>query len=198
MAKGEAIAPQNTAQQRRNRVAELFLEVRAGQRDRMDELVALLTPMLWQVARAQGLNRTSSQDVVQTAWLHFLRDIERIHTPVAVVGWLVTTTKREAWRMRRTERADESIDGHDHADESAAPEQSVVLDDEHRRLWAAVNSLPQRCQALLRVVAFVPRPNYAELAGALGMPLGGVGPTRGRCLARLRAILVAEPDGGWR
>lgn len=197
MAKGEASAPQNTVQDRRNRVTELFLEVRAGRRDRMDELIATLTPVLWQVARAQGLDRMSSQDVVQVTWLHFLKDIERIHTPAAVVGWLVTTTKREAWRMRRAERNAEPVDGYDQADESATPEESVVLDDEHRRLWAAVGTLSRRCQELLRVVAFVPRPSYAELARRFGMPVGGVGPTRGRCLAQLRATLAADSDGGW-
>jgi RNA polymerase sigma factor (sigma-70 family) len=197
MAKGEATAPQNTFQERRNRVAELFLEVRAGHRDRMDELVATLTPVLWQVARAQGLDRASSQDVVQMTWLHFLKDIERIRTPAAVVGWLVTTTKREAWRMRRAELKVEPVDGYEQADESATPEETVVLDDEHRRLWTAVGTLSRRCQELLRVVAFVPRPSYAELAGRLGMPVGGIGPTRGRCLAQLRATLAADSDGGW-
>ncbi|MEU0881609.1 sigma-70 family RNA polymerase sigma factor [Lentzea sp. NPDC005914] len=195
MAKSEATAPRDTFQERRNRVAELFLEVRAGNRDRLDELVATLTPVLWQVARAQGLDRASSQDVVQMTWLHFLKDIERIHTPAAVVGWLVTTTKREAWRMRRAETNTEPVEGFDKADEAATPEEAVVLGDEHRRLWEAVGTLSRRCQELLRVVAFVPRPSYVELAGRLGMPVGGVGPTRGRCLAQLRATLAG--DGGW-
>lgn len=196
MPNGEATAPGSTFQERRNRVAELFLELRAGRRDRMDALAAMLTPVLWQVARAQGLDRSSSQDVVQMAWLHFLRDLDRIHTPEAVVGWLVTTTKREAWRLHRAQRADESLEGHDRADEAATPDEQVVLDDQQRRLWAVVGTLSPRCQELLRVVAFVPRPNYAELAERLGMPRGGVGPTRGRCLAQLRTRLAE--DGGWR
>jgi RNA polymerase sigma factor (sigma-70 family) len=182
----------------RDRVAALFLAVREGRRECIDDLVAELTPMLWQVARAQGLDRLSSQDVVQTTWLHFLREIEKIREPAAVVGWLITTTKREAWRVRRSDRTDEPLDGHDLPDPSTSPEDSAVLSDRQRRLWAVVASLPQRCQTLLRVVAFVPRPDYGPIAAALGMARGGVGPTRGRCLAQLRAMLEADVDGSWR
>ncbi len=195
MPNGETAAPESAFRQRRNRVTELFLQVRAGDRDRLDELIALLTPVLWQVARAQGLDRSSSQDAVQVAWLRFLDDIDRIHTPAAVAGWLVTTTKREAWRMRRRQHDDESIDGYERADGSATPEETAVLSDEQRRLWAAVGKLSERCQELLRVVAFVHRPSYADLAQRLGMPVGGVGPTRGRCLAQLRVALASGSDG---
>jgi RNA polymerase sigma factor (sigma-70 family) len=198
MPNGEAAAPESAFQHRRDRVVDLFLELRAGDRDRLDELIALLTPMLWQVARAQGLDRSSSQDAVQVAWMRFLDEVDRIHTPAAVAGWLVTTTKREAWRMLRTRRDHESIDGHERADDSATPEESAVLSDAQRRLWAAVGTLSRRCQELLRVVAFVHRPSYAELSQRLGMPVGGIGPTRGRCLTQLRAALTADQDGGWR
>ncbi|MGN6613012.1 MAG: sigma-70 family RNA polymerase sigma factor, partial [Angustibacter sp.] len=54
--------------------------------------------------------------------------------------------------------------------------------------------LPERCQALLRVIAFADRPDYASVAESLGMPIGSIGPTRGRCLHRLRAALT---ELGW-
>ena len=62
------------------------------------------------------------------------------------------------------------------------------------RLWQHVEGLPERCRALLRVIAFADRPDYAELAKALGMPQGSIGPTRGRCLAKLRLALAADPS----
>ena len=55
-----------------------------------------------------------------------------------------------------------------------------------------------RCQELLRIIAFAPRPDYAAVAAALGMPVGSIGPTRGRCLAKLRALLADDPDGSLR
>jgi DNA-directed RNA polymerase specialized sigma24 family protein len=65
--------------------------------------------------------------------------------------------------------------------------------DESRRLWSAVETLNERCQRLLRVVAFEDRPDYARLAQDLSMPIGSIGPTRNRCLAKLRALLDAPP-----
>lgn len=194
----ESVAPRpGNLGTRGERVTALFLAVREGRHECLDDLVADLTPLLWQVARAQGLDRQSSQDVVQNTWLHFLGDIDKIREPAAVVQWLVTTTKRGAWRMRRTERPHEQLDGHDAADSAVTPEENAVLTDRQRRLWTAVARLPRRCQDLLRVVAFVPRPDYTAIAASFGMARGGVGPTRGRCLAQLRAQLEADPDGGW-
>ena len=57
-------------------------------------------------------------------------------------------------------------------------------------LWHAVSQLTERCQRLLRVVAFEDRPDYARLARSLAMPIGSIGPTRQRCLAKLRALLA--------
>jgi DNA-directed RNA polymerase specialized sigma24 family protein len=66
----------------------------------------------------------------------------------------------------------------------------VVQHDEGRLLWAAVDELPERCRRLLRVVAFENRPDYRQIATDLDMPVGSIGPTRGRCLAKLRVALM--------
>jgi DNA-directed RNA polymerase specialized sigma24 family protein len=68
-----------------------------------------------------------------------------------------------------------------------------MMDDERRALWEAIGKLSRRCQELLRIVAFVPRPDYQALAAQLGMPTGSIGPTRGRCLAKLRTLLASRP-----
>jgi DNA-directed RNA polymerase specialized sigma24 family protein len=68
-----------------------------------------------------------------------------------------------------------------------------VLGDEQRILWLAVARLNERCQRLLRVIAFDERPDYARIAQDLAMPVGSIGPTRQRCLVKLRALL--EDDG---
>ena len=67
------------------------------------------------------------------------------------------------------------------------------MDDQRRTLWAAIGQLSARCQELLRITAFAPRPNYAAVAAALEMPIGSIGPTRGRCLAKLRGLLASSP-----
>ncbi len=79
-------------------------------------------------------------------------------------------------------------------------EDEVAASDEVRRIWTAVGTLDERCRRLLRVVAFDDRPDYASIATDLEMPIGSIGPTRRRCLAKLRTELVrtglAPAEGG--
>ncbi len=130
---------------------------------------------------------------MQTVWTRLLDNFGDIRSSAAVIGWLVVTTKREAWRVRALARrhlpADEAWLAAlpDHAPGS---EEQVINDDQRRTLWLAVGRLSPRCQELLRIIAFVPRPDYQAVAAELGMPTGSIGPTRGRCLAKLRALLT--------
>ena len=181
------------------RAATLFLRWRDGETRAMDELVRLMTPLLWHVVRAYGLDRALAEDVVQTTWLTLVRRHESITEPQAVSGWLTMVARREAWRVGKLQRrADpteaESLEPHLPAQESA--EQTATVDDESRRLWRAVAQLNDRCQRLLRIVAFDERPDYARIAQDMAMPIGSIGPTRQRCLGKLRALLEGDGWGG--
>lgn len=116
-------------------------------------------------------------------WLTLLRHIKDVQDSRAVVGWLITTTRREATRYRR-----------EHPDTWAEePTTLSPLADRDSRLWHAFHQLPTRCQELLRLTVLAGRTEYAAVAEVLNIPQGEVGPTRGRCLARLRE-LYAESD----
>ena len=154
-------------------------------------------PQTFQKYKA-GLSTGDAEDVVQTVWLRLLTHLDDIHAASALTAWLVTTTRREAWRVRGTGRrqlpADQDwLDAI--PDERPGAEDLAVADDLRRELWAALGQLPPQCQELLRIVAFVPRPDYDVVAAKLGMPRGSIGPTRGRCLAKLRAILASSAEG---
>jgi RNA polymerase sigma factor (sigma-70 family) len=188
--------PDPPAVTRQQRLASLLGAARAGERDALAGIVAELSPLLWQVARAQGLDRDASSDVVQTTWLHLVRQLDDIRTPAALTGWLVTVTKREAWRIRAAGNQERPAAAEVYAevrDQAPTPDDRLIEDDRRRALWAAVNRLPARCRELLRIVAFVHRPNYEAVSAALGMPRGSIGPNRGRCLAKLRALLASDP-----
>jgi RNA polymerase sigma factor (sigma-70 family) len=181
-----------------SRAATLFRAYRAGSAADMGELVALVTPVLWHTARAQRLDRQLAEDVVQTTWLALVRTAESITDPQAVLQWLIVSTRREAWRV--VKRADRDQPREFETDDIVAraadmPEELVLRSDTDARLWQHVAQLSERCQALLRVIAFADRPDYAGVAEALGMPVGSIGPTRGRCLAKLREQLSNDP--GW-
>ncbi len=180
-----------------SRAAALFRGFREGDETQMSELVALVTPILWHTARAQRLDRDTAEDVVQTSWLALVRSASSISDPV--LQWLIVSTRREAWRvMRQAERIENRHveEGETVALERDRPEETVLRTDEDGRLWQHIAGLPERCQALLRVIAFADRPDYAAVAKSLGMPVGSIGPTRGRCLAKLRLSLAADPT--WR
>ena len=181
------------------RAAGLFRAYRNGETAVMGELVTLLTPVLWHTARAQRLEREAAEDVVQTAWLALVRNTESINDPQALLQWLIMTVRREAWRVLKRDGRSEPAEFEDNEIVSPVheiPEERVLQDDGDGRLWQHIASLPERCQALLRVIAFSDRPDYAAVAKALGMPVGSIGPTRGRCLAKLRAQLDNDPAWG--
>jgi RNA polymerase sigma factor (sigma-70 family) len=174
------------------RAGSLFAAWRDGDARAMDELVRLMTPTLWHVVRAYGLDRALAEDVVQTTWLTLVRRHESIADPRAVSGWLTTCARREAWRAGRAQRrADvtetEELEPQLPTQESA--EASATRSADAQRLWDAVAQLAERCRRLLRVIAFEERPDYARLAQEMAMPIGSIGPTRQRCLGKLRALL---------
>jgi RNA polymerase sigma factor (sigma-70 family) len=181
------------------RAGRLFALYRAGDEARMGELVKILTPILWHTARSARLDSAAAEDVLQTVWLTLIRKADTISEPLAVLQWLVVTTKREAWRVARTQTRvrPEDLETTNtllSSDGGESVEDAVLRLSRDHRLWQHVEGLPERCRALLRVIAFADRPDYAELAQALGMPQGSIGPTRGRCLAKLRLALAADPS----
>jgi RNA polymerase sigma factor (sigma-70 family) len=180
------------------RMADLLSAARAGSEDALGQIVNELSPLLWQVARSAGLSQGDAEDVLQTVWMRLITHLDGIHDAGALTGWLVTTTKREAWRVRAAGRKQLPADQDVFAglpDKGPGSEEQVILEDQRRELWAAIGMLSRRCQELLRIMAFAPRPDYATVAAALGMRVGSIGPTRGRCLAKLRVLLADGPEG---
>ena len=138
-----------------------FARWRAGDPAALDELVHVMSPILWHVVRATGLDKEQSEDVVQTAWLALVRSADSVGDPQAVARWLCTTARREAWRVsknagRSTSVDDESLEWH--LPSQASPESEVVLSDEQNRLWESIGRLSERRQKLLRIVAMEPGP----------------------------------------
>ena len=176
-------------------VAGVLDEARAGRREALRRLVVEFSPLLWQVARTAGLDRGASEDVVQTTWLRLLDHLDGNQNPAALVGWLVTVARREAWRARGAGQRERPVEPGvtEPPDPAPEPGERLVVDERRRVLWDAVRQLPRRCQDLLRIVAFVHRPDYAVVSTALNMPTGSIGTTRGRCLAKLRHLLAADP-----
>jgi RNA polymerase sigma factor (sigma-70 family) len=194
----KAAAVQESRLGRATRLAGLMRAAREGDQDALGLIITELSPLLWQIARASGLSSRDAEDVLQTVWLRLVAHLDDIQDSTALTGWLVTTARREAWRVsaagRRQLPADQELFA-ELPDEEPGSEEQVIMDEQRRALWVAIGQLSKRCQDLLRIVAFAPRPDYTAVAAALGMPVGSIGPTRGRCLAKLRVLLDGDPAG---
>ncbi|POM22742.1 RNA polymerase sigma factor SigM [Actinomadura rubteroloni] len=163
-----------------------MLRARDGDAAAWTALVERHTETLWAVARSWRLSDADCADVVQITWLRLVERLDTIREPEAVGAWLVVTARREAGRTAR-ERGHEPLGA---ASAALPPPDDVVAGREQVcAVGTALRGLPRRCRDLLRLAALVPR--QAELAAALDIPVGGVGPTRARCLQQLRRKLVS-------
>src|SRR5213078_4898225 len=100
--------------------ARAFAAYLAGDRERLSQLVDVVSPVLWHAARSQGAQPSMCEDAVQTAFLQLVDRADTIKEPAAVLGWLVVVVKREVWRLSRGSRREIGVD-----DVPEAPVQSL-------------------------------------------------------------------------
>lgn len=181
--------------------ATLLARAAQGDQRAWNALVDEHSRLLWSVARSFRLDAADANDVVQTTWLRLLEHLDRIEDPSRLVGWLVTTARREAMRvLRRSSRERPVIEDTvlDRPDDGPPVDSGLLQDERNHALWDAFSRLSEKCRQLLRVAVTHPQA-YDEISEALGMPIGSIGPTRRRCLTNLRALLegtvLAEGDG---
>lgn len=182
--------------------ASLLARAAQGDQRAWDELVAEHSRLLWAVARSFRLDTADANDVVQTTWLRLLEHLDRIEDPRRLVGWLATTARHEAMRVRRLagrERPAGEEFTLERPDDGPPVDAALLLDERDRALWQAYELLGDKCRELLRIAVAHPRA-YDAISVALEMPVGSIGPTRRRCLDQLKDLLegtvVADgPDG---
>lgn len=178
-----------------DRRAQLYLAARAGDGTAQTTLVGELNELLWRAARRTGLDRESALDVVQTAWLRLWHIEKELEEPRALTKWLLVTVSREAWKQIGHMRREVVADPIDIQAEEAVEgiEDGLVRDVEREAVRRAFLAQSERCRRLLAFVATVARPDYDVISEALGMKRGSIGPTRGRCLDKLRRTLQDDP-----
>lgn len=174
---------------------ELLAAAASGDQPAWDTLVQRHTSLLWSIARSYRLSAADAADVVQTTWLRLVEHLDKIADPERLAGWLATTVRRECIHLiRRTDRhAEFAAELPDLEDDGPAPDAALLRDERDAELWRALARLDELCQRLLRVLMADPPPAYADVAIALSIKIGSIGPTRARCLAKLRA-LVPSPE----
>jgi RNA polymerase sigma factor (sigma-70 family) len=170
---------------------------RHGDQIAWSALVARFRARVTRTARSLGLNPYEADDVAQETWLELYRSLESVRDPQALGAWLETTARHTSLRMLRRKRREEPT-----CDEIWRPEPSVddscaeIMQDRRAALSDALETLPQRHRLLMELLLSDPRPSYAELSTRLNIPIGSIGPIRGRCIERLRRELLAASTRG--
>jgi RNA polymerase sigma factor (sigma-70 family) len=172
-------------------VAALVARARDGDKRAWDAIVDRYAPLIWSICRRYRLDRADADDVGQSVWLRLVDQLAFIREPAALPGWLATTTRRECGRVlsaaRRQEALGDAVDAADVADEEPeAAEREVLAAERNAALREAFAHLPPRCQQLVGLLLEDPPVPYADISTKLGIPVGSIGPSRARCLDRLR------------
>jgi RNA polymerase sigma factor (sigma-70 family) len=182
---------------RPGQIATLVHAAADGDQNAWDAIVAQFQGLVWATVRSYRLADSESGDVVQTCWLRLVENLGKLREPERVGGWLATTARRECLRSLRTAGRSIPVDDDtvfDRAASDAGPaiDADLLRDERDTGLWKAFSRISDRCQRLLRVLSADPPPSYEDISETFDMPIGSIGPTRQRCLDRLRVELVAE------
>ncbi len=155
------------------------------------EIVRRFSPLIFTVCRRYGISGVDIQDVASEVWLRLLTNVTTIRDPNALPGWLLTTARNECLGLLRTRNRQIPTDT-DLIDEPCQPEVDRNLIGEERRHAArqALAHLPRRDRQLLSMLFSDPPTPYKEISSTMGIPVGAIGPTRARCLARARHTLA--------
>lgn len=180
--------------------ATLVRQAAEGSDTAWDSLVSRYSDLLWSVARGFRLSNADAGDAVQTTWVRLVEHLDRIEQPDRLPAWLVTTLRHECLRIIRRARREDLRPAEDTtldaADDGPAPDARILLAERDSALWRVFSDLPERCQTLLRMLMATPPMSYDEVSDVMGTPVGSIGPTRARCLSKLRALLEesSHPD----
>jgi RNA polymerase sigma factor (sigma-70 family) len=186
-------------------VTDLVTRARNGDQQAWDALVERYAPLVWSICRRHRLTDADARDVGQSVWLHLVDRLGTVRDPAALPGWLATTTRRECGRVLRAARAPLAarypLDAEIVPDEQAVTaEQELLAAERHATLREALLDLPLDCQRLIALLLAGPPVPYAQISARLGIPIGSIGPTRRRCLDKLRrhpaiaALIIAEAE----
>jgi RNA polymerase sigma factor (sigma-70 family) len=159
----------------------------AGREDAWTELVRRYSRLVYAIALKSGLDGDAAGDVVQDVFIIVLRRLESLRETERFSAWLITTTRRESWRARKQNREQALDDAIDPIDNDPTAAEQVIAWEEASTVHRALGMLGDRCQRLMRMLFLQdPRPSYESIASDLGISIGSIGPTRGRCLKQLR------------
>lgn len=168
---------------------QLVAAAKQGDEEAWNTLVDDFAGLVWHVIRGFRLPDAVGEDIYQTTWLRLAEHLDRIRKPSSLAGWLAQTARNECLRAiklgnRENLRDDIEVDL---VDQGAPVDQAITDRARDELLWQAFETLSEACQRLLRLLIADPPVPYEQVSELLDMSVGSIGPTRARCLDKLRS-----------
>ncbi len=177
-------------------VAELVRRAAEGNRWAWERLVDQYSRLIWAVTRDFKLVESDAGDVFQLTWLRLLTHINKLEKPGRVGAWLAATARNECLRCLAAHNRVMLAQDDTVLEAAAAPvpeiDEGLLSAERTQMVRDAVAKLPRRWQRMLELLMADPPASYAEISDQIGLPIGSIGPTRSRCLARLRVLLLTS------
>jgi RNA polymerase sigma factor (sigma-70 family) len=174
-------------------VVALVQRARNGDQGAWDKIVERYGPLVWSLCARYRLFGADADDVFANVWLRLVERLDSIRNPAALPGWLASTTRNECLQLLKLRQRHVLVGSELVCEETAGPPDEWLLEQErHLALRTAFAALSKRCQALLTLLFTGPPVRYSDISADMGIPIGGIGPTRHRCLAAIRAHPLIE------
>jgi RNA polymerase sigma factor (sigma-70 family) len=182
---------------------ELISACLKGDSTAWEALLARYQRLIYSIPIKRGFSSVDTADVFQSVCVLMLEKLASLREYEKISSWLITTTTRECWRVSgqwKRESSSESRDPDDQRDTLAdlASSAPLAFDDsvaheQQQILREAIETLPERCRQLISMLFYDKNdPSYVEIARQLKMPVASVGPTRARCLEKLKKALEGK------
>jgi RNA polymerase sigma factor (sigma-70 family) len=174
---------------------QLVLACRRGDQLAWEKLIRRYQRLIYAIPLRAGLDEDQAAEIFQDVFTTLFQKLNDIEDPERLHAWLVTTARRKTWRTISKRQLSVSADEPEYEvvaipDETPLPDEQLMILEEQHRVRTALLSMDPRCRTLLQMLFYVAEsPSYAEIAAALGVPEGSIGPTRARCLAKLLKLL---------
>lgn len=168
---------------------QLVEAARNGDAAAWRQLVEMHHRLVWWALTSYRFDRATAEDVYQTVWCRLAEHLDRIRDPEALPSWLVTATRNEALRKQRRAQREIVSDIPEVADLGTRPDEAAEQNEEFANVRAAFDQLDDNCRHLLTLLMMEPQLSYEEICEQWGRPIGSIGPTRSRCLERIRKLM---------
>lgn len=172
--------------------AALLARVVDGDRAAWSAIVERYERLVWSIVRGFRFNDATSADVTQTVWLRLAEHASRVRQPDRLGSWLASIARNECiavTRRNRRETTDDALVDLRDVDPGPAVDEGLLDREAVAAVTDAFATLSEDCQALLRLLCTDPPLDYRTVSDLTGRPIGSIGPTRKRCLARLRTSM---------